>query len=167
MSISGVGLHDGPTTFLTIFVRPFLVKSSLMGTEVGYNLYISSFSDQKCITLELMSDRMAPFFKFLKYGLQSSILKLLILRGEPFVIDASRSTSPRKSVFWEKATLAVSEVAPAKNARLGSFCTELIIFYSNKVDNLLPNKHVSYKSKNCYFGAFSSYCILLEPNTVY
>ena len=152
MSISGVGLHDGPTTFLTIFVRPFLVKSSLMGTEVGYNLYISSFSDQKCIALELMSDKMAPFFKFLKYGLQSSILKLLILRGEPFVIDASCTTSPRKSVFWEKATLAVSEVTPDINARLASLGAAFFIFCSDIVEALLSNKYASYKSKNCYFG---------------
>ena len=58
--------------------------------------------------------------------------------------------------FEKKHTLAVSDVTPDKNARLASFGAEILIFYSNVVEALLSNKDASYKSKNSYFGNFSS-----------
>ena len=45
--IDGVGRQSGPSTLRTTRVRPRRVKSSVNGTEDGYNLYVRPSAPQK------------------------------------------------------------------------------------------------------------------------
>ena len=59
--IAGVGRQLGPCTFRVIEVRAATRRSSVMGTLVGYNLYVFSSSDQKCSARDDISTSTAPF----------------------------------------------------------------------------------------------------------